>query len=239
MRQVPQYLIIGDGRVARHFQQYFTLLQLSFKVWHRAQSLAELNQLISNSSHILLLISDIAIEDFIERHLTPASSTIIHFSGSLISQQAYGAHPLMSFSHEIYTKDQYLTIPFIVDHDAPAFEELLPGLPNQHVRLQKDLKAKYHALCVLSGNFSCLLWRKFFDSLEQDLNLPYSIGHSYLLQCTQNLLANHQTALTGPLVRNDMLSIEKNLVALKSDPFQDVYKSFVLCYQELKERGLA
>ncbi len=33
MRQVPNYLIIGSGRIARHFSYYLQLLQLPYRQW--------------------------------------------------------------------------------------------------------------------------------------------------------------------------------------------------------------
>src|SRR5579872_4812260 len=103
MRQVPRYLIIGNGKVASHLQYYFTLLQIPFYTWSRKQSFSELYSLADKSSHILLLIKDDAIEKFIEQELRHVSATLIHFSGSLVSQYAYGAHPLMTFNNTIYT----------------------------------------------------------------------------------------------------------------------------------------
>lgn len=235
MRQVPSYLIIGDGRVARHFQHYFKLLELNCIAWHRKQPISLLNQYIENSTHILILINDQAIDTFSQNHLKHSRAHRIHFSGSLVSDHAYGVHPLMTFNHNLYTLAEYHAIPLIIDHDAPDGAELLPGLPNQQIRLNKSFKAKYHALCVLSGNFSCLLWQKLFKSFEQEFQIPKSIAQAYLIRQTQNLIADDENALTGPLVRNDVITIEKNMAALDSDPFQAVYHSFVSCYQKLNE----
>jgi predicted short-subunit dehydrogenase-like oxidoreductase (DUF2520 family) len=234
MRQVPRYLLIGNGRVARHIQHYFTQLGLSFTTWQRNQSFAELQQHINDVTHIVLLISDQQIEEFITLHLTNTNALLVHFSGSLVSDKAYGAHPLMTFTQALYSLDHYQRIPFVIDHDAPAFDTLLPGLLNPHVRLDKSLKTKYHALCVLSGNFSCMLWQKLFTSLEQEFNLPADIAQLYMQQQTQNLMTHPKTALTGPLVRGDTLTIEKNMAALAGDPFKEVYESFVKCYESLK-----
>jgi len=235
MRQVPHYLIIGNGRVARHFQHYFSLLQLSYTNWHRQQPITKLEDAIKSASHILLLISDHSIDNFITRYLNHTESRLIHFSGSLTTTLAYGTHPLMTFGENLYALEQYQTIPFVIDDDAPDFVELFPQLPNQSVRLVKALKAKYHALCVLSGNFSCMLWQKLFNSLQEEFNLSAEIAYPYLLQQTQNILNNPKTALTGPLVRNDVKTIAKNLAALDADPFQQVYQSFVECYLKLHE----
>lgn len=235
MRQVPNYLLIGNGRVARHFQHYFSLLKLSFNTWHRHQSLSQLHQHVEASTHILLLINDSAIDELIDKHFQQTPALRIHFSGSLISHHAFGAHPLMTFGDHLYDLKQYQHIPFVLEEDTPAFASLLPGLPNHAVRLPKALKAKYHALCVLSGNFSCLLWQKLFASFEREFKLPSSIAYPYLRQQTQNLLNDNHSALTGPLVRDDQATIEKNLSALQADPFQEVYQSFVSCYAKSKK----
>lgn len=235
MRQVPRYLIIGDGRVARHFQHYFSLLHLSYSVWHRAQPIEKLQDSVSQSTHILVLIKDQAIDAFCETYLQKTSALCIHFSGSHTTSYAFGAHPLMTFHHDKYALEDYLAIPFVVDHGAPEFEKLLPGLPNKNIKLNKLAKAKYHALCVMSGNFSCILWQKLFVSFEEEFNIPAAFAHPYLHQQTKNLLSDAKTALTGPLVRNDTATLQKNMTALENDPFQEIYLSFVECYKKIGE----
>src|SRR5476649_2885476 len=117
MRQVPHYLLIGNGCVARHFQHYFSLLALSYTTWNRSESIDKLHQLAKTATHILLLIKDSAIQAFYEEHLK--SYLCVHFSGSLVSEQIIGAHPLMCFSQDLYILSQYQPIPFVIDHDAP------------------------------------------------------------------------------------------------------------------------
>ena len=234
MRQIPHYLIIGNGRVARHFHHYFSLLTLPVSTWNRSESIDALTTKISNATHVLVLIKDDAIASFFDQHSANKNNIIwLHFSGSLVSPTVVGAHPLMTFSHALYDLAHYKKIPFVLDHDAPDFEIILPGLSNPHVRLSKKLKAKYHALCVLSGNFSCMLWKKLFAEFEKEFNFSSMVSHPYLLQQTQNLMSDPNSALTGPLTRNDMITIEKNLHALEGDPFQNIYKEFVACYQKI------
>ncbi|MBI3441099.1 MAG: DUF2520 domain-containing protein [Proteobacteria bacterium] len=232
MGQVPHYMIIGNGRVARHFCHYLSLLKIPFSHWHRPDPPARLKPLLRDATHVLALINDQAIDPFITEHLQASPAIKVHFSGALVSQMAYGAHPLMTFNTGFYTLDKYQSIPFVVDTTAPDFTTLLPGLPNHHVKLAPELKAKYHAMCVLSGNFSCLLWQKFFSALESEFHLPAKTGYTYLRQQTENLLTDYVSAFTGPLARGDVATIQKNLAALKCYPFQQIYQSFV----NLKEK---
>src|SRR5580658_6221456 len=113
MRQVPRYLLVGNGRLARHLRFYFSSLHLTVDTWHRPESIAALHEKITHATHILLLISDRAIDEFCREHLLQSTAIKIHCSGSLNSPYAYGAHPLMTFSHDLYEHDRYQTIPFI------------------------------------------------------------------------------------------------------------------------------
>ena len=97
MRQVPKYLLIGNGRVARHFQHYFTLLQIPFAAWHRQEPLAKLHSQLEQATHILLLISDQAIDEFSITHLQGSNALRIHFSGSLVSQTCFWRSPTDEF----------------------------------------------------------------------------------------------------------------------------------------------
>lgn len=235
MRQVPTYLIIGNGRIARHFCHYFSLLKIKkYSQWHRSEPLELLHERAAQATHILVLIKDSAIEPFIDAHLAAYPAKKIHFSGSLVSKKAYGAHPLMTFGPELYTLEKYLTIPFVVDAKAPVFSELLPNLHNPNVRLSAKQKAKYHAMCVLAGNFTCILWQKFFGTLTEEFVFPPHFGDLYLRQQMENLIRDYKTALTGPLARGDAATIKSNLDALKGDAFHDVYQSFVRAYNAEK-----
>lgn len=239
MRQVPRYLLIGNGRVARHMAQYFSLLNLSFQSWNRSQSHAELNAKLEDATHVLILISDKAIQSFADTYLKNHHGIHIHCSGSLISPTVFGAHPLQTFNQDgVYTLDAYQAIPFILEEEAPAFQTLLPELTNPHARIHKKDKAKYHALCVMSGNFTCMLWQKLFHEFENDFNIPKTMAFEFLQRQAQNLIIDSTRALTGPLVRNDRETINKHLDVLNQDEYQSVYQSFVDCYEKLKMKGV-
>lgn len=234
MEQVPTYLIVGDGRMARHVSFYFGELGISYSGWARkTHSERDLRVFSENASHVLILISDGAIESFINEHRCLRSKTLIHFSGSLVTSLAHGVHPLMTFTEDLYTIELYKKISFICDAEAPSFSELFPKLPNLSYTLPAKLKPRYHALCVMSNNFTTLLWQKFYLELDQILNIPADAIHPFLEQTLQNLKNHPMTALTGPLVRNDKSTINANLKALENDPFQSVYKVFVETYNKL------
>jgi predicted short-subunit dehydrogenase-like oxidoreductase (DUF2520 family) len=222
------YTIIGDGRVAKHFSRYLSLLKISHFRWARSRNSKEdLAQYIADSSHILILILDSAIESFAKTIPDVSEKKLVHFSGSLVTSVAHGAHPLMTFTEELFSLEQYTKIPFVLDEGPLTFQELLPGLKNPHYYIKRQLRPLYHAFCVVSGNFTTVLWDRFFSSLEGQFGIPPEAAFPYLDQICRNLKNRSIPALTGPLARKDWETIEKNLEALQDDPMQKVYYGFL------------
>lgn len=233
--QIAHYLIIGSGRLATHFCHYLDQLDLDYKQWSR-KSECDLNTLLKTATHIVLLISDSAIDSFIDQHLQNIcpTATIVHCSGCLLTQQAYSAHPLQTFSPQLYSAEDYQQIPFIIEAEGPSFESLLPGLPNPNYAIPKADKSAYHAYCVMANNFTTLLWQEFINTMQEKWNIDKSDLNPFLHRTLQNLLNNHQSALTGPIARNDKSTINSNLNALKNERYQDIYQTFVDVHCEEK-----
>jgi predicted short-subunit dehydrogenase-like oxidoreductase (DUF2520 family) len=228
-------LLIGDGRLARHLAHYFGQLGLAHAAWSRRLEAeghcAPLASLVRPDTRALLAISDGAIEPFIEVHAELANVTRVHFSGRLTSTRAFGAHPLFSFAGTLYERELYERIPFVIDRGAPCLTTLLPGLPNPWFHIEPEQRPRYHALCVLAGNFTTLLWRKLFYELERELGMPREQALPYL-ESVQRGLAGAGAPLSGPLSRGDRAALHSNLEALQGDPFEQVYRAFVSAYEE-------
>lgn len=236
MGQVPQmlsYLIIGGGRVARHMAHYLQLESIPYATWKRQDGETALRTQIAACSHILLLISDRSISSFVHENPFLSEKPCVHFSGSVVNENIPSAHPLMTFSESLYELETYRGIPFITEAGRPDFHQLLPGLSNPSFAIESQKKTLYHALCVLSGNFSTLLWEKVFRDFEEKLGLPSSVTKPYLQQVLQNLLQTPvgTSVLTGPLVRGDRETIQRHLHVLNGDPYANVYRAFVEAYQ--------
>ncbi len=237
MRQVPKYLIIGAGQLAFHFCNYLRLLNLSFVQWSRKNNTSlQLEKFSRDCTHVLLLINDDAIKDFVLNNSFLQGKCCVHCSGSLTLDNIHSVHPLMTFGKQLYDLTTYLNIPFMLEENSPEFENLLPGLPNKSYKIPGHLKSFYHALCVISGNFTCLLWQKFFSELETTFNLPREIGYPYLKQVVKNLEQQSPNTLTGPLARGDWQTIKANLDALHDDPYREIYQAFINIFQNKEKK---
>lgn len=229
MRQVPKYAIIGNGRMALHMQHYLNFLSLDYATWSRAHdSIESLHSLLSISTHALILISDAAIDPFIETHIISRypSLTLSHFSGSLQSKYAYSAHPLQTFAHSLLPLDDYKKIPFIIS-EGPEFIDVLPGFVNPHYKIKCADKAYYHALCVMANNFTILLWQKFFTEMHHCFGVPQQDLQPFLKQTFHNLKQDYENALTGPIARGDTETLQRDLKALENDRFYGIFKAFI------------
>lgn len=237
MRQVPAldatpFGIVGDGRVARHFDHYFNLLGLSVCAWSRRAPAPSPPEAFASCRTVLLLTGDAAIVTFIEAWPALREKRLVHFSGSLVTPAAEGAHPLMTFGPDLYDLAVYRNIPFVLDAGGTPFHELLPGLPNPSFAIPAAERPYYHALCVMAGNFSTILWLKLFDELQRRFGIPASAAHPYLARVAANLMGDAGGALTGPLSRGDAQAIAANLTALEGDPFHAIYSAFVRAYEQ-------
>jgi predicted short-subunit dehydrogenase-like oxidoreductase (DUF2520 family) len=234
MRQVPSpgtvpFGIVGDGRVARHFQHYFSLLNLPVRAWSRRSTDSNPVEALASCGTVLVLISDAAIVPLIATWPGLGAHRLVHCSGSLVTPAAECAHPLMTFGPDLYDLATYESIPFVLDVGRTCFDSLLPGLRNPSFTIPAEDRPSYHAHCVMAGNFSMVLWRRLFDELER-VGIPAEAAHPFLAQTSRNLITDSSRALTGPLARGDAATIAANLTALDGDPFREVYSAFARAY---------
>jgi len=219
--------IVGDGRMATHFARYLELSGIPFKQWSRKTSSEDPSDYFKDTRAVFLLIRDDAIASYVEEHPGLKERTLIHFSGSLYLKEIPSIHPLMTFTKGLYSLEKYRNIPFIHEKGKISLRDILPELPNPVQAMDVRQKSLYHSLCVLSGNFTTMLWQKAFSDFDEKLNLDDHLLIPYMEQTFENLKNNRAEALTGPLARRDEATVERNLEALEGDKYQNVYRSFV------------
>lgn len=221
MRQVPVFHIVGPpppkGRVATQMRRYLALLG------------ANVTDRLEAATHILVLLKDSQIDPFL-RDLSPeqrSGRTFVHFSGSLVTPLAYGAHPLFSFSGRALSEEELRAIPFVVEREGPGFARLLPGLPNRSFAIPRHQKPLYHALCVMAGNFPVLLWQETFAEAHRQFGARAEWLRPYLQSIVDNAVHSPETALTGPLVRGDLETLRHDLSALRGSKLESLFEAFV------------
>src|SRR5918999_5204802 len=155
MRQVPGAVtpigVVGGGRLARHFLHYLGLLGIPVRVWSRHAPVPNPIEALADCRTVLLLIRDDQIVPFTDAWPL-RDKRLVHCSGSVVTDAAESAHPLMTFGHHLYDIAVYRRTPFILEQGRTPFNELFPELPNPWFTIPADDRRYYHALCVLAGN---------------------------------------------------------------------------------------
>jgi predicted short-subunit dehydrogenase-like oxidoreductase (DUF2520 family) len=225
----PTYGLIGRGRVAIHMARYLELEAQSLVAWHRdAPSSAQ--AALADADVILVAISDDSLRSFLAAHAELEDRPLVHFSGSLAIDGAHGLHPLMTFGPELYDLDTYRSIPFIEERGGVGFRDIFPALRNPSWAIDPEQKPLYHALCVLAGNFTTLLWSKAIADFEGKLELPREALVPFLARTCSNTAYAGRDALTGPLARGDAKTAARDLRALDGDPYEGVYRAFAALF---------
>lgn len=241
MRQEPEYLIIGSGRLARHLTFY--LHHQKARIWfYSRSSMQELETLGTRVRAIseapdhairLLLLRDDVLVPFCETNLKALErGLVVQCSGSLsildFAMEIHSYHPLFTFPTELYPLEKYESIPFIQERGSLPFEKVFPGLRNPVHELNPEHKMKYHALTSSISNFISVIIQQFVDEREKmKLDIPTAYFQSIAAQALHNAFTAPKTCLTGPIARGDSLLIQKHLGALKDCGLGVIYQGIL------------
>lgn len=229
--RLDKNLIVGNGRLANHLANYFSLLKIPFShVYRKKHSQAEIAKFIAENDRILIAISDGEIESFVRQYYQN-DKVWVHFSGALNVENVFSCHPLMSFSEQLFDLTVYEKIHFVVsawkDSSPMDLTCIIPFLKNSNSYLNYQSKSFYHSLCVIAGNFPIILWTEVLKEF-QNMNIPPQGLQCYLQNNLNNFNELQERALTGPLQRKDLITIKKNLEALsEKKQLQNIYKVFL------------
>lgn len=201
-------VIVGMGKLGSHLSHFFTLKNIKHTCFDKSSDLTTLK----HYNLILLAIPDDQIETFFFNHKKEDSQTWVHFSGAYYHEEIIGFHPMMSFSSVLYTLDFYQNISWKIDHNFPM-EQYLPIAEDKISLINQNNKAYYHALCVMAGNMPHLICQKIHQEFKK-LGIKDEDIKNYIKTSFDNYL--YDRPATGPIVRNDQKTIEKNMASLNS-----------------------
>lgn len=224
--------IVGDGRCAQHLLKYLNSLEVDCRQWSRR---LEANNEVSWAdleicSTLWVAISDDALIAFCaaKRNSLPRARWF-HTSGALEVDGVVGLHPLMALSGTPISHSTYERMALVTTEDEDVIRTHFPFLPNPVYTISLQDRARYHALAVVGGNFSTLLWQETLQGMKT-LGLEAEPILLYAEQIAANLKAAPGSALTGPLARGDRQTIDNNIAALEGTPLQSIYRAFAKEY---------
>lgn len=204
-----------------------------------------IDELVNESDVIFLTVPDSMISSVFEKikELEITGKQICHCSGAMAAGEAfpgiektgafgYSIHPLFPFSSRY---DAYRELPgafFCLEGSGPQLEkwrEILGALGAEARVIPAEAKAAYHAACAVSSNLVCAL-------VQESLDMLASCGFTQALALkalaplvranTEHILAaGPAAALTGPVERNDVLTVEKHLNCFETPEDAELYRA--------------
>jgi len=166
------------------------------------------------------------------------SVPVVHLSG-VHGLEALAPLPLRGSFHPMYPfregtrlrGDEKMLIG--IEAETPALAETLinlaQALGGRPALLKTGEKAKYHAAAVIASNYLVTLFALALDLLGQ-AGVPPDLAREALPPLMAGNLENLATlppaqALTGPIARGDVETLQKHLTALADTPYGAVYRT--------------
>ncbi len=206
---------------------------------------AGLDALIASDADLTLVaVADNAIAD-IARRVAHVTGTVAHLSGALPASilgrdDAAAIHPMLAIANPTLGADA-ITGAVVTVEAAPAPSEratlFVRRLGGRPVPLAAADKARYHAAAVFASNFVVATMGSAVDLTNRTLAEGLmGLARSAL----DNVAKNGPTdALTGPVLRGDVATVEKHLAALTNPRDLALYRAASLKALDLAvARGL-
>ncbi len=214
-----------------------------------------LDSLIEKSDILFVATTDGAIKQIWDSIATRnvRGKVICHFSGSLSSDVfsnweetgalACSVHPIYAFSNKFTAYKNLSEAKFAVEGSSSALEkmqELFDLLPNEVVRIPTKEKTKYHAATSIASNHVTGLiylavellkesgiseqaaYRLLKPLVEKNVEAVFSKDSA---NNEQEVYAGCIQTLTGPIERNDIVTVKKHLHKLERPEWEAVYRA--------------
>lgn len=168
--------------------------------------------------------------------------TICHFSGSLSSNVFFeigttGArgcsiHPMYAFSDKFTSYRQFCTAILTMEGNDKAvnmMKKLFEDLGHKVMTVQAEDKIKYHAAAAMASNYMVGLFQMSLDLLSE---CGFSEADSYELlgplvkgNMETVIQSGTKAALTGPVERNDITTVQQHLDSFSNENVKRVYQA--------------
>lgn len=203
--------------------------------------------LLAQTQVTWLTCSDDAIPDVVQQLLQsaklPSGSFVIHSSGVLSSTALSplreagclvgSAHPLKAFAPGIIADNAFADVHCVIEGDPAVCTWLTQTFQKLNAKvstIQPEHKAMYHAGACIASNF--LITLAFHaEQLFLKAGISKELSHAMVTQLMQGNLNNLQKtssikrALTGPMARGDLKTLELHLLAIDDPLLTELYNT--------------
>ncbi|SDB23459.1 Predicted oxidoreductase, contains short-chain dehydrogenase (SDR) and DUF2520 domains [Pseudobutyrivibrio sp. YE44] len=196
----------------------------------KSKHFSNLETLIKECDAVFITVPDDAISVVWEqlKHMSIAGKMICHCSGSLSSEifkgidetGAFGfsVHPLLAVSDRYKSYQELPKSLFTIEGEKGHISDikaLLEASGLKYTVINADVKTRYHGAAVLCSNLVVALIQAAEDELRicgfSEEQLSDAIAPLLLGNVNKVLAVGTENALTGPIERNDVGTVQKHL----------------------------
>ena len=239
-------VIIGAGNVGQQLglalkEAGYPILQVMSRSRKSAERLAEKlgvdftmdrDKIVRDAGMYLVCVNDDAMEEVVAG-MNPAGKCIVHTSGSTpldllknYTTECGVLYPFQTISR-IYKPD-FKKIPLLVEASTTSLEEVLLTLARRLSDIVQPMDSRQRQLLHLSAVFACNFSNHMYacaKSLLDANGISFAMLHPLILETARKAMRiDPKEAQTGPAVRNDSLTIEKQRAML--EPFPELQKLY-------------
>lgn len=186
----------------------------------------------ANIYDIYLQLKKYDLKDKILCHCSGALSTRVFEGIEITGAYGYSVHPIFAINDKEESYKKISSAFFTVEGNEekmPVIKEIFKVIGNPFQVISAENKNKYHAALVMSSNLIIGLYHISLKLLAEcgfsDLDAN-EVLKPLFLNNAENLCNNGcEEALTGPVDRNDINTVNKHLAVLDNKLVIDVYKS--------------
>ncbi|MGN0385304.1 MAG: Rossmann-like and DUF2520 domain-containing protein [Lachnospiraceae bacterium] len=203
----------------------------------------EMELLVKDSDVVFLTVPDGAIKSIYEqiKSYDISNKQICHCSGALSSTEVfsdvkkkgaygYSIHPLFPISDKLNSYKEMPGAFFCLEGDGPGIKEWESFFRNhcKGVKLiDSKNKVKYHAACAIASNLYCALIQESLELLK-DCGFDKQEALEALAPLVESnvkhiLEEGPENALTGPVERGDVGTVEKHIHCLSDTVSREMY----------------
>lgn len=173
--------------------------------------------------------------------LRERSCAVAHMSGALTTKilEPLGCevalvtlHPLLAFASIEKARQDLETCTFAVEGNQAGItiaKELLLSCSNQVITLKKEQKAMYHGTACVTANYMMVitaLAEQMIASFDYEQELGLLAYRHLMIGAIENAIEfGSASALTGPIVRGDVQTIETHLESMKKKSMKKAYST--------------
>ena len=247
--------ILGAGNVATHlFKAFNEADEITVNQWYsrNIKSIEPYKNEVEISDDIskikpadvyILAVSDDAVSE-VSKQLDFENRLVVHTSGSVVMYDIDKKHkrgvfyPLQTLSKDVDIDfaDVPICIEALKKEDLKTLKLMAKAIKSKPHKVNSDQRRVLHLAAVFVNNFTNHIYRIAHEITESE-GAEFDILKPLILETARKVQAiSPYMAQTGPAMRNDRITIKKQLKAITNEHHKEIYKLLTKSIQQTHGR---